>query len=205
VEPRHELAFPGTQWSFVAYLDLVTAKGTIVDLKVKAKHLGDAEARRDPQPRAYVLARRLDEAGRDGGPPPRRFVFHSLRHGRNPEALAVPDGGFLPSDLELQAFQARLILTRPPDRRLPCQRRLGLRVAHGMVVLGALCALTRLSGRGRRRHAAFDRRLTAQPPRFTWMSAAAPAGWHESIGPRPPRPARGDRGVPKWLQTKGMA
>jgi hypothetical protein len=111
VEPRHELAFPGARWSFVAYLDLVTAQGTIVDIKVKAKHLGEAEARRDLQARAYVLARRLDEAGREGGPAPRRFAFHSLRHGTRPEAIEVPEGGFLPSDRELDAFEQRLIVT----------------------------------------------------------------------------------------------
>jgi hypothetical protein len=111
IEPRHELAFPGAQWSFVTYLDLVTAAGTIVDVKVKAKHLGEGEARRDAQARAYVLARRLDEGGRAGGPPPQRFAFHSLRHGARPEAIEVPGGGFLPGDRELDAFQRRLIVT----------------------------------------------------------------------------------------------
>jgi hypothetical protein len=111
IEPRHELAFPGASWSFVAYLDIVTAKGTIVDVKVNARHMGEREARHDPQARAYVLARRLDQAGRDGGPPPRRFVFHSLRHRARPQALAVPEGGFLPTDRELAAFQHRLMVT----------------------------------------------------------------------------------------------
>jgi len=111
VEARHELAFPGAQWSLLCFLDLVTARGTIVDLKVKARHLSDAEARRDPQARAYLLARRLDHAGREGRPAPARFVFHSLRHGARPEARAVPERGLELSDRELAAFQARLVLS----------------------------------------------------------------------------------------------
>lgn len=107
VEPRHELRFPGAEWSFLAYLDLVTAAGTIVDVKVKAKHLGEGEARRDPQARGYVLARSLANGNRQRP----RFVFHCLRHGANPEARAVPAHGLSLSGAELAAFQQRLILT----------------------------------------------------------------------------------------------
>jgi hypothetical protein len=107
IEPRHELRFPGAQWSFLAYPDLVTARGLMVDVKVKARHLGEGEARRDPQARAYALARTLDPAC--GGPV--RFAFHSLRHGANPDAKAVPENGMTFTPSELAGFQARLVRT----------------------------------------------------------------------------------------------
>jgi PD-(D/E)XK nuclease superfamily len=109
VEARHELRFPGAQWSFLAYLDLVTAKGTVVDVKVKARHLGEGEARRDPQARGYALARTLEPDSDPERPP--KLVFHSLRHGRNPEAKAVPTDGIVHTAGELAAFQARLVRT----------------------------------------------------------------------------------------------
>jgi len=109
VKQRHELRFPGAQWTFLAYLDLVTARGTVVDVKVKARHLGEGEARRDPQARAYALVRSLDPTADPERPP--RLVFHSLRHGKNPEAREVPEGGIIHSAGELAAFQARLVRT----------------------------------------------------------------------------------------------
>lgn len=111
VEACHELAFPGAECSVVCYLDVVTAAGTIVDVKVKAKHLSDAEARRDIQARAYVLARRLAAANDGDTAPSRHFVFHSLRHGDKPDARAVPESGLVFGDRELDAFQRRLVVT----------------------------------------------------------------------------------------------
>jgi len=106
IEPRHELRFAGAQWTLIAYLDLVTAQGTIVDVKVGERHRSRSDARHDPQARAYVLARGLCT----GGPRP-RFAFHSLRHGANPDVAAIPGEPMRFTDAELAGFQQRLIVT----------------------------------------------------------------------------------------------
>jgi hypothetical protein len=65
---------PDLGWSVIGYPDLETTGGELVDLKVKARHLGQQEADASLQATLYLLARRLE------GRPARRLVFHSLRH-----------------------------------------------------------------------------------------------------------------------------
>lgn len=107
VEPRYEIRYPGAQWGFLAYLDLLTARNTIVDVKVTGRHKSPQEARRDVQARAYVLTRYLAEPS---APAP-RFQFHSLRHGNKPDSLPIPEQPITFSLSDLQAFERRLVVT----------------------------------------------------------------------------------------------
>ena len=103
VERKVELRFDGAQWSFVGYLDVEDASGEVIDLKVKAKHLGQAEADHSAQASAYLLARSLE------GRPARRFAFHSLRRGAKRADIQVVQTER--SAGQLEAFERRLALT----------------------------------------------------------------------------------------------
>jgi len=73
VQRRLELAlWPGVSWTLVGYPDLETTDARIVDLKVKARHLSQAEADASLQAGVYLLAR--EREGRTA-----TFTFHSLR------------------------------------------------------------------------------------------------------------------------------
>jgi len=73
VQRRFELVlWPEVSWTLVGYPDLETTDGRVVDLKVKARHLSQAEADASLQAGAYLLAR--EREGR-----PATFTFHSLR------------------------------------------------------------------------------------------------------------------------------
>jgi hypothetical protein len=89
----------------VGYVDVEDERGHLIDLKLVAKHVGQAAADRDPQAGGYLLARRLE------GGPATRFEFHSIRRGvvRSGErCLAVPTSR---SDAQLDAFAARIAQT----------------------------------------------------------------------------------------------
>ena len=51
VERRFELRFDGAEWSIVGYLDVEDESGDTIDVKVGAKHVTEARAGSDPQPR----------------------------------------------------------------------------------------------------------------------------------------------------------
>lgn len=96
---------PGLSWSLIGRIDLETEDAAI-DLKVKARHLGPAEAERSLQASLYLAARRAE------GLPAARFAFHSLRHGSAPELRVVPTGRDprrLDGALARVALAARLI------------------------------------------------------------------------------------------------
>ena len=86
-------------------LDLETPE-EVLDLKVKARHLGPAGAEASLQAGIYLAARRAE------GRPAARFVFHSLRHGPNPGLRVIPtarDARRLDGALARVALGARLI------------------------------------------------------------------------------------------------
>jgi len=103
VERKVELRFDGAQWSFVGYLDVEDASGEVIDLKVKARHLSQAEADHSAQASAYLLARSLE------GRPARRFAFHSLRRGAKRADIQVV--ATERSQGQLEAFERRLAQT----------------------------------------------------------------------------------------------
>ena len=103
VERKVELRFDGAQWSFVGYLDVEDASGELIDLKVKARHLSQAEADHSAQASAYLLARSLE------GRPARRFAFHSLRRGAKRADVQVVRTER--SAGQLEAFERRLAQT----------------------------------------------------------------------------------------------
>jgi PD-(D/E)XK nuclease superfamily len=105
VERRIELRFVGAEWSFVGYVDVEDERGHVIDLKVGAKHVGQAAADRDPQASGYLLGRALE------GLPVERFEFHSIRRGAvrsGGRCLVVPTER---SDVRLALFEARIAQT----------------------------------------------------------------------------------------------
>jgi PD-(D/E)XK nuclease superfamily len=105
VERKVELRFDGADWSFVGYVDVEDERGHVIDLKVSAKHVGQAVADRDPQATAYLMARALE------GRPAPRFEFHSIRRGvvRSGErCVTVPTER---TDVRLAQFEARIAQT----------------------------------------------------------------------------------------------
>jgi len=105
VERKIELRFESTDWTFVGYVDVEDERGRVIDIKVGAKHVGQAAADRDPQASGYLLARTLE------GKPASRFEFHSIRRG------AVRSGGrclVVPTERNrerLALFEARIAQT----------------------------------------------------------------------------------------------
>lgn len=103
VERQIELRFEGAEWSFVGYLDLEDRRGEVIDLKLRARHVTQAEADRSPQATAYLLARALE--GRSA----RSFAFHSIRRGKRGADIAVVRTGRTAA--QLAAFERRLAQT----------------------------------------------------------------------------------------------
>jgi PD-(D/E)XK nuclease superfamily len=105
VERKLELRFDRAEWSFVGYVDLEDERGHVIDLKLVARHLGQAAADRDPQAAGYLLARRLE------GRPAPRFEFHSIRRGvvrTGERCLSIPTSR---TDAQLDAFAGRIAQT----------------------------------------------------------------------------------------------
>src|SRR3954463_13741968 len=69
---------PDLEWTLTGRLDLEDADGNVIDIKVKKRHVAQADADSDPQPSLYLLERALS------GRPAPRFLYHSL----NPTAKA---------------------------------------------------------------------------------------------------------------------
>ena len=103
---QREFAFalaPELKWTLTGRLDLEDADGDVIDIKVKKRHVAQADADSDPQPGLYLLERAL--AGR----PARQFLYHSV----NPTAKQattkiVPTAR---TRAQLQVFVARLLAT----------------------------------------------------------------------------------------------
>jgi hypothetical protein len=105
VERRFELRFDGAEWSVLGYLDVEDERGLAIDVKVGAKHVSEARARRDPQATAHALAR-LMESGHLGS-----FEFHSIRRARvssGERCIAVPAER---THAQLAAFEGRIAQT----------------------------------------------------------------------------------------------
>jgi hypothetical protein len=105
VERRFELRFDGAEWSLIGYLDIEDESGDTIDVKVGAKHVTEARARRDPQATLYQIARGA-EGQADG-----RFLFHSVRRGaiRSGERCLVVPAERSPA--RLGAMEARIAQT----------------------------------------------------------------------------------------------
>lgn len=99
VERPFLLRFPGVDWTFKGFLDLEEANGTVSDLKVKAKKLSIIDARVDPQPTSYMLARRTE------GQPATGFNFHTMVRTKTPYAEVVSTER---TDRELDTFVTRI-------------------------------------------------------------------------------------------------
>ena len=103
VERRVELRFDGAvEWSVLGYLD-VEEPDTVIDVKLRGRHLSQAEADHSAQASLYVLARALERR------PARRFAFHSLRRARRGVDIAVVCTER--SAAQLAAFERRVAQT----------------------------------------------------------------------------------------------
>jgi hypothetical protein len=104
VERKLELRFDGqADWSVVGYLDLEDASGEIIDLKVRGRHLSQADADQSTQATLYLLARALE------GRPAPRFVFHSLRRTKSGVDIALVPTRRTPAQLD--AMERRVAQT----------------------------------------------------------------------------------------------
>jgi hypothetical protein len=103
---QREFAFalaPELEWTLTGRLDLEDAGGDVVDVKVKKRHVAQADADSDPQPSLYLLERAL--AGR----PAPRFVYHSVNpNAKQAKTKIVPTGR---TRGQLQAFVGRVLAT----------------------------------------------------------------------------------------------
>jgi hypothetical protein len=98
-----EARFPGAEWSLVAYLDLETEDGAVVDYKLArpgGQHVRPGE--NDLQKRLYLLARAAE------GAPAERFEWHSgLSHEpQSAERWRVIEGRA--SERELRSCEAEV-------------------------------------------------------------------------------------------------
>lgn len=106
VERKFVITPPDADWAFLGYLDLETASGSIVDLKVKGKALSQADADASLQASAYLLGRRT-EARSGWGKPADRFEFHVMKNlVKGPKVDLVET---YRTDVQLDAFYARLL------------------------------------------------------------------------------------------------
>lgn len=101
VEREFNLAWPGLDWSLTGFLDLEEADGTVADLKVRGKKLGQPDADVDLQPAAYLYARRAE-----GNPAP-RFDFHTMVRTKRPYAEVVTTER---TNTQLDTFADRVFL-----------------------------------------------------------------------------------------------
>ncbi|MBA2580300.1 MAG: PD-(D/E)XK nuclease family protein [Thermoleophilaceae bacterium] len=102
VERRVELRFGGAEWSVLGYLDVEEAD-SVVDIKLRGRHVSQAEADHSAQASLYLLARALE------GRAARRFAFHSLRRGKRGADIAVVSTER--SSAQLAAFERRVAQT----------------------------------------------------------------------------------------------
>ena len=64
VSVQREFTFalaPELEWTLTGRLDLEDADGAVIDVKVKKRHVAQADADSDPQPSLYLLERALSE------------------------------------------------------------------------------------------------------------------------------------------------
>jgi hypothetical protein len=102
VERKYELAFQDVDWTFDGYIDVEEEDDGIVDLKVKARALSQADADIDLQPTANLLAKRAE-----GSPAP-EFRFHPLVKVLKPEPKHVQPVVTTRTDQQLDAFITRV-------------------------------------------------------------------------------------------------
>jgi len=95
---------PELEWTLTGRLDLEGADGDVIDIKVKKRHVAQADADSDPQPSLYLLERAL--AGR----PAARFLYHSVNpSAKQAKTKVVPTAR---TRAQLQVFVARVLATR---------------------------------------------------------------------------------------------
>jgi hypothetical protein len=99
VERRFELQLAGVEWQFTGYFDLEDDEGLVRDLKVRGRRMSAADAQADPQPTAYLLARRSE------GNPAAGFAFDTMIKTKTPYAEVLLTDR---SDVQLNTFAHRL-------------------------------------------------------------------------------------------------
>src|SRR3954452_16826054 len=103
---QREFAFslaPELEWTLSGRLDLEDADGDIIDIKVKKRHVAQADADSDPQPSLYLLERALARR------PATRFLSHSVTPGaKQAKTKIVPTAR---TRAQLQVFVARVLAT----------------------------------------------------------------------------------------------
>lgn len=103
---QREFAFalaPELEWTLTGRLDVEDADGDVIDVKVKKRHVAQADADSDPQPGLYLLERAL--AGR----PAARFLYHSVNpNAKQAKTKVVPTRR---SRAQLEAFVGRVLAT----------------------------------------------------------------------------------------------
>ena len=125
---------------------------TVIDVKVKKRHVAQADADSDPQPSLYLLERAL--AGR----PAPRFLYHSLNPAAKAKTKVVATHR---TRAQLEAFVARILATARAidglNRTFGPRRAVAAGRPDPLVLLAAL--LRRLGAPPRRR------RASPPPPR----------------------------------------
>jgi len=100
-ESRFDVAHEdGSQVEFVAYLDVETEDGIVIDRKVSKSKWSQEKADDDGQPPAYLAARRAE------GVPATGFAFHPMVRTKKPYAQVVPTDR---TDDQLDVFLASIL------------------------------------------------------------------------------------------------
>jgi hypothetical protein len=100
-ESRLDISHPdGSDVEFVAYLDVETEDGIVIDRKVSKQKWSQQKADDDGQPTAYLAARRAE------GAPATGFQFHPMVRTKQPYAQSVPTER---TDAQLDDFLARIL------------------------------------------------------------------------------------------------
>lgn len=100
VEREFNVRFDECEWVLTGFLDLEEADGAVGDLKMRGKKPNPADAKSDPQPSAYLLARRAE------GNPASSFRFHNSIRTKQPSAYVEETTR---TDNQLDAFAARVL------------------------------------------------------------------------------------------------
>lgn len=90
----------GDEVEFLAYLDVETEDGIVIDRKVTGRKWSQGQADSDPQPSAYLMARRAE------GNPARGFAFHTMVRTKTPYAEPLETDR---TDDELDLFLAKIV------------------------------------------------------------------------------------------------
>jgi len=100
VEREFELSWEGVDFHLTGFLDLEEADGSVSDLKMLGRRMGESDAHADLQPTVYLAARRAE------GYPATGFKYHCMVRTKQPTAEIVPTTR---TDRQLDALTGRIM------------------------------------------------------------------------------------------------